>query len=101
MKLSDVKVGMRVACYNTDGYLTGFGEVGLVDPDGLVQVDKVNYYYAAQLRKVKPKKSVSFETKVHGRYEQGEPNSGYIGVVKSNLVPFIGKRVHVTVKEIK
>lgn len=96
MKLSDVKVGMRVAVVDFENELTHFGTVKLIG-DHRAFVDH-SWYAPVFLRKVKPKKSVSFEADIYNAFSDG----GYRGgLATSELKEFIGKRVLVTVKEIK
>lgn len=97
MKLKDVKVGMRVAVLDDNGYTTDFGTVDGTSNVGTVWVDG-HAFEAVYLCQVKPKKIVSFETVA----EIVNPYGGFHLYCGETITEqFGGKRVRVTIKEIK
>lgn len=99
MKLSDVKVGMRVAVVDFENELAHFGTVKLIG-DTRAFVDH-SWYEPVFLRKVKPKKSVISQHVVTKVVAKDFEICGAFYCESSDLSPLIGKRVHVKVTEIK
>lgn len=95
MKRSDVKVGMRVAKIDANGERYGFGTVKFLVRDEIT-LDDCCTCVANDLRKVKPKKSFSFKDVVM------PADTGSQGYIRTHeLCQFVGKRVIVTIREIK
>lgn len=99
MKLSDVKVGMRVGVLDDEGDICEFANVMQLHSNGEVLVStRLAPLFPVYLRKVKPKKSVSFEGRVS---EWMQNDSTLLNRLADALHPFIGKCVRISIKEIK